>query len=471
MVFARIQQLGSPDPHNGRMDARQAELLAQVDPHELGRRLRSIRVARGLTQGEVVGDAMSVAYLSRLETGARRPTVKALTALASRLDVTIDALLETDPGQDPEEVRLALDYAELALESGEPAEAAEHLDAALGKLDEVAAGAGLRERAKLLHARSLEASGLEDDAIIELEALLANDALSGVSRIKAGIALSRIHRETGDLGRAITCGEEVLSQLSAAGLEASDEAVQLSVTVAAAYFERGDTAHAVRLCSKAISQAETLDSPRARASAYWNASVMQANRGDIAAAVPLAERALALLSEGQDARNLARLRTEVGRLQLELDPPAVDEARENLTQAVSEMEWSSASPTDRAWTLLGLARAAYLSGELEQARELIGEVETTSSGHAPLAEAEALTLAGRTCAAEGRMDAAADYYQQAVLRLSAIGADKAAAQSWFDLAALLESVDLAEAARDAYRRAAVSTGLRTRSTVASPVHV
>ncbi|MCY4726594.1 helix-turn-helix transcriptional regulator [Nocardioides sp. STR2] len=452
------------------MDARQAELLAQADAHDLGRRLRSIRVARGLTQGEVVGDTMSVAYLSRLETGARRPTVKALVALAARLDVSIDSLLAAEPGQDPDEVRLALDYAELALESGEPAEAAQHLHTALSRVDDVA-GTGMRERAKLLHARSLEASGREDDAIIELETLLEDSTVSGVSRIKAGIALSRIHRETGDLGRAITCGEDVLSQLSAAGLDASDEAVQLSVTVAAAYFERGDTAHAVRLCSKAIAQAETLDSPRARASAYWNASVMQANRGDIVAAVPLAERALSLLSEGQDARNLARLRTEVGRLQLELDPPAVDEARENLTRAVTEMEWSSASPTDRAWTLLGLARAAYLSGELEQARDLIGEVEVTSSGHAPLAEAEALTLAGRTCAAEGRMDEAATFYQQAVLRLSAIGADKAAAQLWFDLASLLESVDLAEAARDAYRRAAASTGLRTRTTVVSPTRV
>ena len=64
------------------MDARQADLLAQADAHELGRRLRSIRVARGLTQGEVVGDTMSIAYLSRLETGARRPTVKALVTLA-----------------------------------------------------------------------------------------------------------------------------------------------------------------------------------------------------------------------------------------------------------------------------------------------------------------------------------------------------------------------------------------------------
>ena len=106
--------------------------------------------------------------------------------------------------------------------------------------------------------------------------------------------------------------------------------------------------------------------PRARASAYWNASVMQANRGDITAAVPLAERALALLGEGQDARNLARLRAEVGRLQLELEPPAVDDARSNLQQAVTEMEWSSATPMDRAWTLLGLARAAFLSDDLRR---------------------------------------------------------------------------------------------------------
>ena len=47
--------------------------------------------------------------------------------------------------------------------------------------------------------------------------------------------------------------------------------------------------------------------------------------------------------------------------------------------------------------------------------------------------------------------------------LSAIGADHGAAQLWFDLADLLEGVGLAEASRDAYRRAAASTGLRTRT--------
>ena len=80
----------------------------------------------------------------------------------------------------------------------------------------------------------------------------------------------------------------------------------------------------------------------------------------------------------------------------------------------------------------------------------------------PLVQAEALTLEGRTLAAEGATDLAAASYQEAVLHLSAIGADQDAAQLWFDLADLLHGVGLDEAALDAYRRAAVSSGLRAR---------
>ncbi len=449
--------------HNDPMDARHAEMLGRTDREALGRRLRSARQARGLTQGQVAGDLMSVAYLSRIESGHRRPTAPALETLAERLGVTVDSLLGEPERHVVDQIRLALDYAELSLESGQPEDAERHLQQALDTLA-TSRTAGLRERARLLHARALEATHREDDAVIELESVIDDRSADGLTRIKAGIALSRIYRETGDLGRAIECGERVMSDVEEAGLESCDEAVQLAVTVAAAHFERGDTAHAVRLCRKAITRAESLGSPRARASAYWNASVMQANRGDVSAAVPLAERALALLGEGQDARNLARLRTEVGRLQLELDPPAIDEARHNLEQAAAEMEWSSASPVDRAWTLLGLARVGFLAGDLAGSRALVAQVHTTADGNAPLAEAEALTLEGRTYAAEGATELAARSYQAAVLRLSAIGADQGAAQLWFDLADLLEGVGLADQALDAYRRAAASTGLRARVT-------
>lgn len=448
------------------MDAHHADLLKQADPAQLGRRLRAARVAQGMTQSAVAGDGLSVAYVSRIESGQRRPTAKVLTELALKLAVPVETLLGGPAPHEVDEIRLLLDYAELSLESGEPREASVRLREAIERLESSPVDA-LHRRARFLDARAEEALGNTDGAIIALEDLLEGHA-TGLLRIQAGIALSRIYRESGDLGRAIDSGESVLAELEELGLDSCDEAVQLAVTVAAAHFERGDSGHAVRICRTAMAKAEALGSPKARASAYWNASAMQARRGELREAVPLAERALALLSEGQDVRNLVRLRTELGRLQLELDPPAVEEARHNLEQAVEELAWSSAAPVDRAWTHLGLARARFLGGDLVGCRELTAEVRSTCAGHAPLAEAEATALEGQAWAAEGDMGKAGEAYRQAVCLLSAIGADRSAAQLWFDLADLLDQVGLADEARDAYRRAAASTGLRARTS--APAH-
>lgn len=451
------------------MDSRQTDLLKQSDPTEIGRRLRAVRVAKGMTQVDVAGRGVSAAYLSRMESGQRRPTTKALIELVQRLNVPIEELLGEMAPREVDEIRMGLDYAELSLESGELQEAAVGAQQALERLGSSPMG-GLGERAKFIHARALEALGQTDDAIIELESLVGDD-VDGLMRIKAGIALSRAYRESGDLGRAIDTGERILVQIDDSGLDSCDEAVQLAVTVAAAHFERGDSGHAVRTCRVAIAKAETLGSPTARASAYWNASVMQASRGALSEAVTLAGRALALLSEGQDTRNLARLRTQLGRIQLTLDPPNVTQAQQNLEQAAEELVWSSGAPVDRAWTELGLARARFLTGDIAGAFELTSNVATISEGHAPLAEAEAKALQGQAFAAQGNRSAAASAYQDAVLLLTAIGADRGAAQLWFDLAGLLEEIGDADAAIDAYRRAAASTGLRARTGVPTRTRV
>jgi len=444
------------------MDARHADLLKECDPTELGRRLRAVRLAKGMTQADVAGGAMSVAYLSRMETGQRRPTARVLVEIAHRLDTPVEELLGETMPREMDEIRLTLDYAELSLESGESHEALTHVREALERLESSPAAA-LNERARFLNARAHEALGRTDEALDELESMVGGGGVSGLMRVKAGIALSRVYRESGDLGRAIETGERILAELAESGLDSCDEAVQLAVTIAAAYFERGDSGHAVRICRAAIAKAEALGSPTARASAYWNASAMQARRGDILNAAPLAERALALLSEGQDTRNLARLRGELGHLQLALDPPDVEQAQQNLQKAAEDLAWSSAAPADRAWTQLGLARARFLAGDLAGSRGLTVQVREISDGNAPLAEAEARALEGQTYAAEDNMAKAAQAYQEAVLVLSAIGADRGAAQLWFDLADLLEQVGQAEAARDAYKRAAASTGLRART--------
>lgn len=418
-----------------------------------------------MTQTDLAGPGISVGYLSRMESGQRRPSGKVLEELARRLAVPLEQLLGGPSPREVDEVRLTLDYAELSLESGEPAEAETHAGAALARVTSPAMD-DLAERAHYLRARALEAQGQTDDAILELEALVAGEA-SGLLRIKAGIALSRSYRESGDLGRAIDTGERLLAQLADQGLDGSDEAVQLAVTVAAAHFERGDSGHAVRICRAAIARAEALGSPTARASAYWNTSVMQAERGEVQDAVSLAQQALTLLAAGTDMRNLARLRAQMGRMQLALDPPELASARTNLEQAREHMVWSSAAPAEVALTDVDLARAHLLAGDVTAALELVESVRATAEVHAPIVAAEAKALEGQARAAQGDPAAAAAAYQQAVHLLTAIGADHAAAQLWFDLAGLLDEVGLAGDAREAYRRAAASTGLRARTRMLS----
>jgi tetratricopeptide (TPR) repeat protein len=442
------------------MDARQADLLRKIDPAELGHRLRAARVAKGMTQTDLAGTEVSVGYVSRIEAGHRRPNLQVLTDLCARLGTPVEQLLLGVAPQELEQIKLNLDFAELALESGQAPSAELQAREAL----EQAEAASLKElayRGRLLIARALEVQGMLDDAIIELEALLS-PRIGNVLQIKVGIALSRCYRESGDFSKAVEVGEMVLEQLAETPLDCTDEAVQMAVTLAAAYFERGDTSQAVRVCRKAIAKAEILDSPVARASAYWNASMFEAAQGAVRDAIPLAERALALFAEGQDARNLGRLRTALGTMQLRMDPPQIEEAQLHLRLAAEEYQWSSASAVDIGRNDLAQARAHYLAGDVETAEALSSRVHENVHSLSPVTAADAKSLEGQVQAARGDIEAAVRSYREAVLMLTSVGSDRDAAELWFELAGLLEEVNEFDAARDAYRSAAAASGVQSR---------
>jgi len=451
------------------MDVRDADLLKELDPTELGQRIRAARVAKGWTQTQLAGEDISVGYVSRIESGQRRPNSQTLDDLAARLGVPTEHLLRGVTAREYDEIKLTLDFAELSLETGQHIEAEAQARQALDRAS-VASQDELVFRARYIVARALEGQGNLDDAILELENLVYARQ-GGLLRVKSAIAMVRCLKNSGDLNAAIEVGERVMAQLSGSLVESCDEAVQLAVTVALAYFNRGDAGHAIRMCRKAIAKAEALDSPVARASAYWNASVFEAERGAVSNAVPLAERALALLAEGQDARNLARLRTTLGRMQLELDPPDVPEAKRHLEQAAQDLAWSSASTIDIAHNNLAIARARYLDGELSPAHDICAEIIASVQGEAPLLAAEAESLAGQVVAATGDAEGAKAAYRRAVFLLTGVGADRDAAQLWFELADLLEDIGDVEAARTAYRSAAAASGLRTRPKVRAGVQV
>jgi len=443
------------------MDVRDADLLKELDPTELGQRIRAARVARGWTQTQLAGDDISVGYVSRIESGQRRPNSQTLEDLASRLGVPTEHLLRGVTAREYDEIKLTLDFAELSLETGQFVEAEAQARDAVERAA-VASQDDLVFRGKFITARALEGQANLDDAILELEPLVYSRN-GGVLRIKSAIALCRCYRDSGDFSQAIEVGERVLGQLASSPLDATDESVQMAVTLAGAYYFRGDIGQAVRICRKAVAKAETLDSTAARAAAYWNASVFESERGSIGNAVVMAERALALMAEGQDARNLARMRSMVGSMQLELDPPAIAEAHGHLDKAAEELPWCSASPVEIADNELARARAFLLEGEMERAEEIcLGTFEVANS-EAPQLAANARSIIGQIQASRGDTEGAKTSFRQAVFFLTGAGADRDAAQLWFELADLLEDVGDLDAARDAYRSAAASTGLRSRS--------
>lgn len=441
------------------MHASNAELLHAVDLTALGSRVRAARVAKGWTQSDLAGKDISVGYVSRIESGSRRPNLSVLTSLASRLGTPVEQLLQGVTASQYDEIRLGLDYAELALETGEAVDAERQAQKNLS-LAVQASLTDLAHRGRYLYARALETNGDLDGAIIQLEELAAS--ASGLILIQAGIALSRCYRETGDLVLAIESGERIEGIVADLGLDATDEAVQLSLTVAAAYIDRGDLHRANRICMKAAERAEQLSTSVARAGAYWNSSFILSEKGDVQGALPLASRALALLGEGRDGRNLARLRVRVGELQLHSDPPEIDNALEQLSRAREELVASSASEIDRAYNEYITAQAHLMSDDPERALEAADLAEALAGADGHLVRAGAFVIRGQAYAALQRPGDARQAYVEAVQALSGAGADREAAQLWFELADLLEETGDLDGARDAYRRAAATTGLATR---------
>jgi tetratricopeptide (TPR) repeat protein len=150
-------------------------------------------------------------------------------------------------------------------------------------------------------------------------------------------------------------------------------------------------------------------------------------------------------------------------MQLELDPPDLREAQQHLDQAAEELVWCSASPAEITTNDLARARALMLEGDLDRAEEMCRESLDVATSDAPSTAAHARALLGQILAARDDIEGAKTAYRQAVFFLTSAGADQDAAQLWFELADLLEDVGDLDAARQAYRSAAASTGLRSRS--------
>jgi transcriptional regulator with XRE-family HTH domain len=85
---------------------------AEADALTIGRRIRQLRTARGMTLDDLAGAVeRAPSQLSMIETGKREPKLTLLRAIARALGVSIDALLEAEPLDERASLEISLERA------------------------------------------------------------------------------------------------------------------------------------------------------------------------------------------------------------------------------------------------------------------------------------------------------------------------------------------------------------------------
>lgn len=95
-----------------RADAASDPLVAAPDALSIGRRIRQVRTAHGMTLDELAAAvSRAPSQLSMIETGKREPKLSLLQTIARALGTTIDALLAAEPLDDRASLEIAVERA------------------------------------------------------------------------------------------------------------------------------------------------------------------------------------------------------------------------------------------------------------------------------------------------------------------------------------------------------------------------
>jgi tetratricopeptide (TPR) repeat protein len=383
----------------------------------IGQRLRRLRLERGFSQRDLAEKGVSYAYISRIEGGARRPSVKALRMLARKLGVSADYLETGSEIRDTDERELRITDAELELRLAGSSEDAE---LRLAKLREEALVAGdtvSASRAGIAHGLAAAATGRNAEAIERLEEGIELAPVSPAARPDVFATLGHAYAAGGRPERAVDVFERCLDELR--GLDPRDPAaeVRFATYLSYALTDLGDLGRAQAVLDETLERADEFIDAYSRVRLYWSLARLNDVRGRPAAALDCVRRAMALLEVTDDTLHLARAHVlcsgilmsqgradEAGRhqeaaerlfgqrpdvedlVQLRRDQArrtvllghgeeAIERARASLDAAGDEY------PHERGHALWSLAEGLAMTGELDEADATFREATSVLEQH------------------------------------------------------------------------------------------
>ncbi|MFF1814487.1 helix-turn-helix domain-containing protein [Streptomyces sp. NPDC058251] len=332
-----------------------------------GRRLKQLRLERRLSQAALAGDGMSTGYLSRLESGARRPTERAAEYLMKQLAV--------GPADFDEQKVVSIAHALTVAVSAECEASVEALESALAADD--GSNVLLRWQALWLLAQQQRRKGEHARELQHLEELVELGKAVGLPelRVRAMTQLARCLRSAGEIARATGIATHAHELARENQLGVYDLALVLLALISVET-EGGRLpdagAHADELITLVEGRSDSL-----WAEAIWTATAVRVRQGDLVTAESLLGRALEEFRSSENLLLWLRLRVAAARLHL-LKTPSDPEAAQRCIEAIEAGLPFADSAVLEQELLFIKANLAFHEGRYMDARALLGQLDRSA---------------------------------------------------------------------------------------------
>ena len=369
---------------------------------QIGERLKTARLAAGLTQQQLAEGRYTKAYVSALENGLSRPSMAALNFFSHRLGITPSKLINDEPGA------WARIEADLALACG-------RWDDAIEAYDELLRGAsGRASRAELLGGRAealvRRGQGREAAAAAAEAAELFHAANRGPEAAMAEYWLAAAQYQLENTTESKALLSSILARVRA-GLKV-EPGFHLRLVMALSSNESRDGNHAAALgYLQEVRGLEAALDDRRRAQYLHDLAYSYRETGDFEAAVRSGVASLELFRNANAERETASLQNDLALSFLAL----------GNTSRAGEMIASARTTAERLGDEWSLAHILDTQAQITLARgdaaaaasQSAGAIEMAERSHNNKATVDALLTHARALSGEGNMPAALADFERA----------------------------------------------------------
>lgn len=336
----------------------------------LGERVRAARRERGMSQSQLAGEELTKGFISQVESGLVRPSVRSLQIIATRLGKSLDYFLGDTPLAVEKRLAFHRLAAEAAAERREWGHVRESVDAALE------CAPGKRERAALLRllAHVEFGEGKHEAAFDRVsEALSLIDADADAAEVARLLHVRGI--AYGALNQPLAAAETLEhARDTMERHEVNDPRLRARILVAlgTAYRRLNRTAKAMQTFTSALELASGVEELRLAALGYVGVAVSLYDAGELDASLANYRRALDLFERVSDrAFELSVLHSLAS---IHLERGAVADARD-LAERCLALAQGAGDVTAAATAEIVLARVALARKEPEEALRIARRAE------------------------------------------------------------------------------------------------